>query len=639
MKFAASLIVSAALIAAAAILYYYAYREDTTAGQYRETVSITRQIQQLDANWSMETARVESDPLADFDSLAAFIPQMDRLTDDLSDAIRPIPELPIELSNEISSYLSAVEAKEERIERFKTSYAVVRNSVRYLPLAATSLLRLAEQPADQRLAQDISRLTQDLNAYLVTPTEPEQERLGNELSALREQSVTVRPEISNALANFIAHAEVLVARKMATDEIFEEATDTDLSERTERIVSDLEFQAGQATDRARVFELGVIGSLAALLVLWGLMALFRFVEAPVVGRARAAAAATTDAATAPQAPAAANADGMGLPGQEAVPRLAETGPGAAEVPPAPAVAAAQSVPEPATTVSAPAAPLPAAPEAASAGPTAAGTGRTGPASAAVPVARPTPEARALHRIVTGFVSSSLAGSVHQILARIDHLQQSQDRIRSAAGVGGALGLGAGIDFDEEFETSFAVLASIRRQLDDVDALAQRLASFSKQRDGDITYELINIESCVDQACEATQAERYAAVTKTIGAVPDLFASRYDILFLIEYILENAVRSVQDLNGRTGVIKIDVAHRNDDILITVVDNGDGFEADEKSKIFEPFYTTRENALGIGLPSAVHLAAKYRGSVSANSLPGEGTVFRITLPTGITGENTI
>ncbi|MYE84603.1 MAG: HAMP domain-containing histidine kinase [Gammaproteobacteria bacterium] len=194
-----------------------------------------------------------------------------------------------------------------------------------------------------------------------------------------------------------------------------------------------------------------------------------------------------------------------------------------------------------------------------------------------------------------------------------------------------------MDFDEEIETSLAVLASIRRNIDEVDVLAQRLASFSKQRDGEISYELVNIEACVDQACEAVRVEQHAAVTRTIGPVPDIFASRYDILLLVEYILENAVLSVRELDGRSGVIKIDVTHRHEDILITVVDNGDGFEADLKGKIFEPFYTTREDALGIGLPSAVYLAGKYRGTVSANSLPGEGTVFRITLPAGVTAES--
>lgn len=626
MKLVASLAASVILIVGAVVLYFYASRNDTIERSYQDAVSIVRQIQQLDVSWSMETARVESDPLADFDSLAAFIPRMNRLTDELSATIRPIPELPVDLSNEVNSYLSAVDAKEERVERFKTSYAVVRNSVRYLPLAATNLLRLADQGTDPRLAPDISRLTQDVNTYLVTPSEAEQERLAGELAALRERSVAARPQIANALANFIAHADVLVARKLATDAIFAEATDTDITEQTDRLVADMEFHAGRAAQQARFYELGVVGTLVVLVILWGLMAVFRVVEAPIGARARARA----DVAAAVPAPGDARASVRTTTTDEPAPP--EPVPAAPAAPVVPATAVVEVAPTPPAAVTPPAAPVPtsAEPEAAGRPPVAPGATAPQPVPA---MARMTPEARALHRIVSGFLSGRLSGSVRQVLTRVDHLQQSQDRIRNAVGAGSGV-LGAGLDFDEEFETSAAVLTSIRGQIDDIDELAQRLALFSKQRDGDISYELVNIERCVDLACAAVQADQHATVTRTIGPAPDFFASQHDILLLIEYILENAVQSVRQLSGRDGLIKIDVAHRNEDILITVVDNGDGFEADQKGSIFEPFYTTREGALGIGLPSAVYLAGKYRGTVSANSLPGEGTVFRITLPAGVT-----
>ena len=644
MKFAAGLAASAILIVGAVILYFYASGSDTVENSYRDAASTVRQIQQLEVSWSMEMARVESDPLADFDSLAAFVPRMNRLTDELSATVRPVPEMPAELANEISSYLSAVDAKEERVERFKTSYAVVRNSVRYLPLAAANLLRQADQGADQRLAQDISRLTQDINSYLVTPSEVEQERLSGELAGLRERSVAVRPEVSNALTNYIAHAEVLVARKLATDAIFDEATDTDISEQTERLVADMEFHADRAAKRARFFELGVVGTLSALVLLWGIIAVFRVVETPIGSRlSRAGAAAAPAPAPVPDGPG--EGAWTGAAAREAPAPAGPAQPAPAELPapaltptPAPALARAEAPLDPLALIASPAASVSGqpAPDVADPPPV--------PPAVAAPAAPPpppavgmTPEARALHRIVSGFLSSKLTGSVHQVLTRLDHLQQSQDRFRDAVGGSSSAVLGTGMDFDEELETSSAVLTSIRRQIDDIDDLAQRLALFSKQRDGEISYELVNIEHCVDLACEVVQADRHAAVTKTIAQVPDFFASQHDILLLIEYILENAVLSVQQLSGRAGMIKIDIAHRGEDILITVVDNGDGFEADQKSKIFEPFYTTREGALGIGLPSAVHLAGKYRGTVSANSLPGEGTVFRITLPAGVTAAN--
>ena len=633
MKFVASLSISVVLIAAASILYYVADRNETTRGHYRDSISLAHKIQQLDASWSVEAARVEADLLADFDALAAFIPQMSRLMNELTDTVRRIPSLPAQLANDINSYLSAMEAKEERVERFKTGYAVIRNSVRYLPLAAANLIRLIDDANDQILGDDVSRLTRDVNAYLSIPTQPEKERLAIQLETLRAASVTYPPGIANALANFIAHAEVLVARKIATDDMFAAATGADIPRRTERIVSAMEFEARRASEQAKLLELGVLGTLGAMVLLWGITAVFRFVEARNARPAQRADTAAPPGHAAMQGddrPAAARA-----PPNEPPQRVAEPAPRSDGAAPVPWVG---RVPLPAAATSAKAAAPARVPELAFGDRAAAGIDR---AAAALPVAGtpPTREAKALHRIVTGFVSNNLTGHVHQIMARLDHLQQSQDRIRSTVGSGSGFTLSSGVDFEEEFETTAAVLSSIRRQVDDVGVLAARLETFAAQRDNDTNYALINIENCVNQACDAVRADTYAAVTKNFGHVPDIFASKFDILMLLEYILENAVFAVRELNGRQGVINIDVTRRNEEILVTVVDNGDGFEGDQKSKIFEPFYTTRGNALGIGLSAAVHLADKYHGTVAANSLPGEGTVFRITLPVGITGETTI
>ena len=56
---------------------------------------------------------------------------------------------------------------------------------------------------------------------------------------------------------------------------------------------------------------------------------------------------------------------------------------------------------------------------------------------------------------------------------------------------------------------------------------------------------------------------------------------------------------------------------------------------RRQIFRPFYTSRDGAMGLGLTLAGDLAKKYEGGIKVNSLPGQGTVARITLPTGTPG----
>ena len=94
-----------------------------------------------------------------------------------------------------------------------------------------------------------------------------------------------------------------------------------------------------------------------------------------------------------------------------------------------------------------------------------------------------------------------------------------------------------------------------------------------------------------------------------------------------------MHAVAGLDDRQGTIKIDTARKNDEILITIIDNGVGMTPDKRAKIFKPFYTSREGAMGLGLPLAGHLAGKYKGAIKVNSLPGQGTVTRITLPAAL------
>ena len=214
---------SAALVMTAAGLYWMASRAQ--AGNHQLSISLIRRIQQLESQWSIETARVRSDPLADFDALVTFIPRMERLKADLSDAMLSTPNLPERLASDLGAYLSAIEAKEERIERFKTGYAVLRNSIRYLPLAATSVMQqVEERGGETAFVRNISSVTDEIHTYLATPAPPEKERLMRVLQELGDGIMARHPSLANTIANFVAHGQVLLDKQAPTEEIFQEAT-------------------------------------------------------------------------------------------------------------------------------------------------------------------------------------------------------------------------------------------------------------------------------------------------------------------------------------------------------------------------------------------------------------------------------
>ena len=237
-------------------------------GQYRTTLGLLREIQQLSSNWSIETARVKSDPLADFDSLAAFVPRMTRLKQNLAASVRQIPDLPDRLAGDLRAYSSAVDAKEERIERFKTDYAVVRNSTNYFPLAAASLVQQAEAAAVGDVARTVAAIASDMSTYLMTPTDTGRSRLAAALQALRAASGEYPLPVANALVDFISHGEILLDRKEAAEELFREATSSDLSDLTNRLAGRLQLELDRREVATRYYQHGMVAVIGVLVLFW-----------------------------------------------------------------------------------------------------------------------------------------------------------------------------------------------------------------------------------------------------------------------------------------------------------------------------------------------------------------------------------
>lgn len=67
-----------------------------------------------------------------------------------------------------------------------------------------------------------------------------------------------------------------------------------------------------------------------------------------------------------------------------------------------------------------------------------------------------------------------------------------------------------------------------------------------------------------------------------------------------------------------------------VVIEVSDTGSGIAAEDLPRIFEPFYTTRFNAAGLGLSISYSIVEQHQGQLSVSSTEGQGTTFRVRLP---------
>jgi len=92
------------------------------------------------------------------------------------------------------------------------------------------------------------------------------------------------------------------------------------------------------------------------------------------------------------------------------------------------------------------------------------------------------------------------------------------------------------------------------------------------------------------------------------------------------ILLNAIQAV----GGKGAITIECGNANGYSFITISDTGPGIPEEEKEKVFEPYYSTKQYGMGLGLAITKRFIEEHNGRITVESTPGQGTTMIITVP---------
>jgi signal transduction histidine kinase len=101
--------------------------------------------------------------------------------------------------------------------------------------------------------------------------------------------------------------------------------------------------------------------------------------------------------------------------------------------------------------------------------------------------------------------------------------------------------------------------------------------------------------------------------------------------LMKQALLNLIKNAQAAMPEGGLLTIATLPVDNNIRISICDTGTGISEENLAKIFEPYFTTKENGTGLGLTLVFRIIKEHQGEISVDSREGEGTDFEITLPT--------
>jgi len=114
--------------------------------------------------------------------------------------------------------------------------------------------------------------------------------------------------------------------------------------------------------------------------------------------------------------------------------------------------------------------------------------------------------------------------------------------------------------------------------------------------------------------------------RTIAAAPVLETDGDRVLQIISNLLSNAFRWTP--NG--GRVQLELTASNGRVSVAVDDNGPGVALEEQERIFRPFWSRDDSGTGLGLAIAHELAVALGGSIELDSRPGQGSRFKLVLP---------
>ena len=80
----------------------------------------------------------------------------------------------------------------------------------------------------------------------------------------------------------------------------------------------------------------------------------------------------------------------------------------------------------------------------------------------------------------------------------------------------------------------------------------------------------------------------------------------------------------------GTITLRSREHDDSVRIDIADTGTGLTPEECSRIFTPYYTSKQHGTGLGLAIVQSVISDHHGTISVESQPGRGTTFHIELP---------
>jgi two-component system sensor kinase FixL len=177
------------------------------------------------------------------------------------------------------------------------------------------------------------------------------------------------------------------------------------------------------------------------------------------------------------------------------------------------------------------------------------------------------------------------------------------------------------------------LGKAREQTSRAGEIMRRLRDFAVRRESDLRVE--NIDEIVEQILKLALVDAAVrGVTARVQFAPgvkSILADKIQIGQVILNIARNAIEAMEEhFSERILTISTEIDDLSQEVVVRISDTGPGLAPEVKERLFQPFVTTKDKGMGIGLSICHGIVQSHGGMLSVEPNEPNGTTFVVRLP---------